>query len=228
MLIKFGSIVVNGRGKLGGHVYSKNRGGSYIRTLQTPSNPQTSFQQEGRGVFTQLTQDWSALTEKERKAWNDAVVDFPRTDIFGDTRQLSGKGLYISINRELLLINKAKVNNPPQKTTLSVPSELDVAIDLSGSTMTVTGQFGSGTAITDNMVLKATPKITAGTSNFKNKLVTLAVGLNIDDPAALFTAYQDRFGDIVDGDTIGFSIYEINDSGVRSPQVTTKTTVSFF
>jgi len=47
MKIKFGSIVVNGSGKLGGHVYSSNRGGNYVRTLATPSNPQTPAQQLG-------------------------------------------------------------------------------------------------------------------------------------------------------------------------------------
>ena len=39
MKIKFGSEVVDGRGKIGGHVYSKNKGGAYKRTKVTPSNP---------------------------------------------------------------------------------------------------------------------------------------------------------------------------------------------
>ena len=73
MLIKFGSIVTRGSGKLGGHVFSRNRGGAYIRTNQTPSNPQTAFQQSGRATFTELTQGWSALTQNERDSWNNAI-----------------------------------------------------------------------------------------------------------------------------------------------------------
>jgi len=44
MKMKFGAIVVDGRGKIGGHVASKNRGGAYLRTKVTPSNPQTGYQ----------------------------------------------------------------------------------------------------------------------------------------------------------------------------------------
>ena len=44
MKIKWGALVVDGRGKLGGHVAAQNRGGSYLRTKVTPSNPQTTFQ----------------------------------------------------------------------------------------------------------------------------------------------------------------------------------------
>jgi len=38
----FGAIVVDGRGKLGGHVASKNRHGSYFRTKVSPSQTSKS------------------------------------------------------------------------------------------------------------------------------------------------------------------------------------------
>jgi len=41
----FGAIVVDGRGKLGGHVASKNRHGSYFRTKVSQANQQVSIAQ---------------------------------------------------------------------------------------------------------------------------------------------------------------------------------------
>ena len=40
--IKFGMMMTDASGKLGGQVFSKNRGGSYVRTKVTPTNPQTA------------------------------------------------------------------------------------------------------------------------------------------------------------------------------------------
>ena len=44
MKAKFGSFIVDGRGKVNGHVISKNRAGSYIRTKVTPVNPRSTAQ----------------------------------------------------------------------------------------------------------------------------------------------------------------------------------------
>jgi hypothetical protein len=44
MKVLFGAIVVDGRGKIGGHVMSKNRAGAFMRTKVTPINRKSSFQ----------------------------------------------------------------------------------------------------------------------------------------------------------------------------------------
>jgi len=47
----FGAIVVDGRGKLGGHVASKNRHGSYLE-LSSPSQPASQYSANVRARFT--------------------------------------------------------------------------------------------------------------------------------------------------------------------------------
>jgi len=88
MKIKFGALVVDGRGKIGGHVASKNRGGAYLRTKVTPVNPQTSFQNAVRNRLTAFAQAWRGLAASQRAAWNSSVSDFSKTDIFGDIKTL--------------------------------------------------------------------------------------------------------------------------------------------
>jgi len=49
----FGAIVVDGRGKLGGHVASKNRHGSYFRTKVSPSQPASQYSANVRAALLQ-------------------------------------------------------------------------------------------------------------------------------------------------------------------------------
>lgn len=65
MKLKFGAIVVDGRGKIGGHVASKNGAGAYLRTKVTPTNPQTARQSFVRALFAAITAAWSGLTASQ-------------------------------------------------------------------------------------------------------------------------------------------------------------------
>src|SRR5690625_5217983 len=119
MLIKFGSIVVDGRGKLGGQVYSKNKSGNYVRNNAIPTNPRTTHQMASRALLSEVSRDWSALTEEQRNAWDSATEEFKRTNAFGDRTKLSGKNLYSSINKNLLQVGADKVQLPPDKVDRS-------------------------------------------------------------------------------------------------------------
>jgi len=217
MKIKFGSIVVNGSGKLGGHVYSSNRGGNYIRTLATPSNPQTAAQQLGRQVFTTLTQGWSALTQSQRDGWDAAVSQFEKTDQFGDVRQLSGKGLYISLNKELVLINEPIISVAPSPGPINFPGNYVPVITALDSTIDM--GFETAPAI-PGLVIGSSGAVTAGTSFVKDKLRNIAVNAVADDAITLGAAYVDRFGTLVVGQKIAMNAYTVNAVGQRSPQLT--------
>jgi len=217
MKIKFGSIVVNGSGKLGGHVYSSNRGGNYVRTLSTPSNPQTPAQQTGRSIFTTLTQGWSSLTQSERDTWNGATGTFEKTDQFGDTRELSGKGLYISLNKELLLIDQAKIDTAPNALSIVFPGLFAPTINATLGTIQMNFE---NTPPIPGLVVRSSGPVSAGTSFVKDKLRNIAVNAVANDETTLGDAYIARFGALVVGQKIAFSVYTVNLSGQRSPQLT--------
>lgn len=117
MKIKFGMIVTDGRGKLGGQVASKNRSGSYIRTKVTPVNPQTSFQSAVRQRLGSLSAVWGNLSEAQRLAWNEAANSgqWNKTDIFGDARRPTGKNLFTGINLVSLETTNTLLSRVPKK-----------------------------------------------------------------------------------------------------------------
>lgn len=97
MKIKWGMMMTDGRGKLGGQVASKNRAGAYVRTKVTPVNPQSTAQSGVRASFAAVSKLWRGLTDENRASWNEAVNNWQRTDIFGDLKTPSGFNLFMRL-----------------------------------------------------------------------------------------------------------------------------------
>lgn len=193
MKTKFGSIIVDGRGKIGGHVASKNRGGSYMRTKVTPANAQTSFQNSVRNRFTALSQAWRGLTQELRDAWNAAVADYSRTDIFGDIRNPSGINLYQRLNNVLLSIEETAIDTPPLPSAVEnvVAGVLSGAVAVPALSLTFAPIVPAGTKVK----VMATAPMSAGKSFVKSEFRQISVlDAAATSPANLLAAYVAKFG----------------------------------
>lgn len=202
--IKFGMMMTDARGKLGGQVFSKNRGGAYIRTKVTPSNPRSLDQQSNRALLGSLSQGWSALTDEQRATWNAAVPNWARTNIFGDSHNPSGKNLYVQLNKNILAVGLTAIDVAPEKEEMAILGLTAVTIDLSSQTIALTT---SGTFDVFQVVVSATPTLTQGTSNAKNKFRSIyTCDGDALVPGDLFDAYVAKFGTPVAGANIQFAV----------------------
>ena len=170
--IKFGMMMTDASGKLGGQVFSKNRGGSYVRTKVTPTNPQSTAQMSVRGIFASISSRWSSLTEAQRNSFNGFVSAYARTDIFGDLRNPSGKSLFQRLNQNLELSGQAQIDN------CTSPVEVPFA-NLSGASGVVSTSVlkvsYNGDLTGSKVVVWATPQMSQGTKFVKNQLRQLFV-----------------------------------------------------
>ena len=222
--IKFGMMMTDARGKLGGHVFSKNKAGSYIRTKVTPTNPQTAAQSYARSLFASISASWSSLSESVRAAWNNSVQDWARTDVFGDLKNPTGKALFQRLNNQAQSAGLSAVTEPPAK--VEMPSDIvsEVAVDTTLSTITLTGAYAT-TGM--QVVISATPVLSDGTRFVKNKLRQIyAVDAASVVPADLYSAYVDKFGAPASGDNVYFAIKYVAPSGQVTPQQTIKASIS--
>lgn len=218
MKIKWGALVVDGRGKLGGHVASKNRGGAFLRTKVTPTNPSSFFQATVRAIFASITTGWSLLTDAQRISWNNAVSDFASTDIFGDLKNPSGKNLHQKLNQNLLLAGGSLINNAPAK--MSFPEEVleSATIEIGVEQLSLLG-ISIESAV--KVVVSGTPVLTNGTTNAKNRFRQIfAASGNVIDPSDVYTAYVYRFGTPSVGDNIQIGVQYVLSSGQKSPMQT--------
>lgn len=196
MKIKWGALVVDGRNKIGGQVASKNRAGAYMRNKVTPVNPKSASQVTVRARLAGLASAWRGLTQAQRTAWNNAVSDYKKTDIFGDNQNPSGFNLYVKLNSNLVNIGIVTISTPP------LP--LAVSVFTSG---TLTGAAGAQTLslavlpavqpTAETIIVRATAALSAGKTFVKSEFrqigtfTTATTGAY--DLAALYIA---KFGPI--------------------------------
>lgn len=218
MKVKFGAIVVDGRNKVGGHVLSKNRGGAYMRTKVTPVNPQSVAQSEVRGTLTTFSQGWRGLTEDQRTSWNAAVVNFKKTDIFGDIKTPSGINLYVKLNATLAVVGSAPISDPPSDTTS--PGETTTTATVDATTPALSIAFTptpvpAGTRLS----IEATAPQSAGKSFLKNQYRVLStVNAAGASPSNALAAYVAKFGALVVGQKVGIRTRLIDTTtGVAGP-----------
>lgn len=215
MKIKFGSLVVDGRGKIGGHVASKNRSGNYLRTKTTPTNPQTSFQTSVRALFGSISQGWSSLTEAQRNGWRDAVDLWKRTDIFGDLKRPTGKALYQRLNQQAQVVGYSAITDAPEPSEVESSVISNAEFDIAATELTL-GNLNSSAST--KVQLFGTPALSAGTKFVKNKLRAF----DAQDADAFISAnaygnYIARFGTPTSSDNIYIGVKYVDDNGNATP-----------
>lgn len=222
MKMKFGALVVDGRGKIGGHVASRNRSGAYLRTKVTPVNPATLYQVAARALLTSLSQGWRALTQAQRTAWDAAVSDFAGTDIFGDLKNPTGKNLYTRLNANLRNAGQSLISSPP------VPSGAELA--LAGALVITNG--GAKTVAYTGATAASTVQVwaTAGQSPGKKfvkseyRLVTIFTGGD-PSPVDIATEYEARFGEPAVGSKVFVQLRCVNNDTGETGQATETSTI---
>ena len=204
MKIKFGALMVDARGKIGGHVASKNRGGSYMRTKVTPVNPQSSAQTGVRNKFTTIAQAWRALTAAQRASFNGAVANFAKTDIFGDLRNPSGSNLHQRLNLNLGSVGATFITTAPAMA--ASPAGFQFTPTATAATPTVSIAWTSGAVPAGvAVVIDATPCLSPGKTFVKNRFRQTAILPAADvTPTAILTEYAAKFGNPIAGQRIFF------------------------
>lgn len=199
MKVKFGSLVVAGSGKLGGHVYAKNRGGAYARTKTTPINPQTLAQANVRNGFTANSQAWRGLTDDQRAAWSASTGNFPAKDRLGDSITLTGANLYQRINQNLYLVGIASLSEPPLPTSVTPLTSLTLTAAAGTPAMSLV--FAPTPVPTGyKLIVEATAQQSAGRSFVKNKYRRIAtVAAAATSPYDLLADYNAKFGSLTAG-----------------------------
>lgn len=208
--VLFTAVVADMRNKLNGTVFSKNRYGAYVRTKVTPVNPQSTSQQAARNILSTLSAQWRSLTEAQRQGWINAAPNFPTTDIFGNPKILSGNALFVSLNSNLLNTGASAITDAPLPAAL--PAVAMGTITATAGTPALTVAFTPTPVPADfTFKIEATSQVGAGISFVKNKYRVLQYAAGAEtSPANILTAYNAKFGTLVEGMKIFIRITAVN------------------
>lgn len=221
MKIKWGMMMTDGRGKLGGQVASKNRSGAYVRTKVTPVNPNTSYQSVVRQRLASLSREWGNLTEPQRLAWNESANSgqWNKNDIFGDARRPTGKNLFTSINLVSLETTNTLLLQVPRKANFAQFSVANVAITI-GDDIVMDVNVAEAPTLGTRWQIEATVAVSPGRYYLKNLYRSLTSTNAVTEGTAtiaLEDAYNNRFGALVaddEGKRIGFRARQVLDGQV--------------
>lgn len=111
MKAKFGSIIVDGSGKLGGTDVMHNRSKNILRTRSIPRNRQSNSQHVQRGLFRTIKNSWRLLTESQRSSWNKAANTRNYFKSKSGSNFLSGEQFFTSCNLNLSSINESTITD---------------------------------------------------------------------------------------------------------------------
>jgi hypothetical protein len=223
MKVKFGAIVVDGRGKLGGHVFAKNRGGNYMRTKVTPVNPQTARQTAVRSLFGAIASAWSSLTQTQRDSFGGLVEAYSSTNIFGDIKSPSAIALHQKLNFNLGNSGQAQITTALAPIAVPNSAVTDAEYEV-GSTAFFVNYAGDTTG--SKVLIFATTSLSQGTKFVKDKLRQIGV---VDGSASgdydAYALYNAKFGVPAIGANIYVGVKTVNGQGQASPLEVVKISV---
>ncbi len=200
--VKFSALISEMRNKLNGSVFARNRGGNYLRTKVTPTNPQTQSQVLARARLASFAQGWRSLTEAQRESWRSVVSQWATTDVFGDVVNPSGNALYVRLNINISLAGGTTITTPPSPVGAEALTELSVGADHTDQSMSVA--FAPATVPADHaMIIESTPMLSPGISNANSQfriISTLAPAAS--SPATVGVNQVAKFGAIVEGQKV--------------------------
>lgn len=210
--VLFGMMAADVRGKLGGQVFSKNRAGAYIRTKVTPVNPQTVFQQGVRAVFTALSQAWRSLSQAQIQAWNSSVQSFPRTNVFGNPKTLSGHQLYVGLNAQLQAAGQSTIATPPLPVGALAVEALSAAAAAGAGTVVITF-LPAAVPAGHTALLDMTAQVSPGINNLNNRFRQVSALVTAEaSPYDAAAEYIAKFGGLTAGQKIGVRLRFVNNT----------------
>jgi len=169
-LVKFGAMIADARGSIGGTVFARNRGGAYVRNRTTPINPQSTRQTAVRSLLASLTNLWSTtLTQAQRDAWTLYATNVPLVNSLGESRNVTGINMYVRANSLILDTGGTRADDAPTIFTVGPTITPTFTVDAANDELDITdlGSYDLATGPV-NLLISAGNPVQAGVNFYKS------------------------------------------------------------
>jgi hypothetical protein len=219
--VKFGAVISDTRGSVGGITFSRARSGSVVRASSNPRFQQTARTQPVRSSLANLSKRWFAtLIQAQRALWILLAAANPVTDVFGNTHVLTGQQFYIRVNQLRTSAGLAYIDDAPADQAVIALLSLSV-VATAPATLTVTFT-GSPLDGSHRLYIYASPSLSPGKVASKKDCKFIGVsGLAQASTFAAGALYTARFGNMIATKLITVFVAAFRDDrGVLSPFLT--------
>lgn len=112
-IFKPGPLISEARGKVGGIVFARNKGGMYIRNFAAPTQGQFEAREEAKAAFGYLANLWGGLTQIQRDGWTGYGQAVPAVNALGEEHTITGLAAFLRGNSILRRAGAPIAENPP-------------------------------------------------------------------------------------------------------------------
>ena len=89
------SVVSEARGKIGTEVYSRNRGGAYVKQFAAPSHPASTARSTAENRFATVMANWATFSENQMLQWDSLAEQISLKNKVSNPIKLTGRNLYV-------------------------------------------------------------------------------------------------------------------------------------
>lgn len=215
MKLQFGSIIVQGAGKINGHQIRNFRGMPFLTKKAYPTKSNLFLANPAKKTATMAFKYWATLNKATRDAWSAIALTVPFLDRWGNTKYLAGRDFvsYLFINSANAVITMPE----PSKFDANIPSFTadGVGVNLGSSTCNVIHWVNDG-GIAQLLYITQNPTSIRELKAKELKFVTV-VDLDALSTSQLFTALQVAGFSFTSGQTYSFGIKNISEFAMASP-----------
>lgn len=189
-----GVAVSQASGRVGGIIFSRNRGGLYMRNGSKPTVVTTPYAQNIKALTANFSAQWRNLTEAQREAWKEWATQNPVTNRLGQSRTLSGHQAYVKINVRLAAAGGSSLSMPP--LGIAPLGVLPTDVTFTTSPLAISVAFAGGPT-PENVAVQVLAYLSdsPGVSYVRNRLALIQTTADEQaSPIDITTELTNRFG----------------------------------
>ena len=193
-------------GKLGGVVFSRNKGGAYARSYAIPTVVTSDRALLVKFTLAYVSQSWSALSAANRLAWDQYALARPTSNRIGQQILLSGQAWHNACNSRLVLANESPITAPPVLPTPAATQVHSPEVDVNGEAASITFLSHPETSNIKAVIYGAV--VTSGARNYVRNQYTHIATTDTDPSGAedIGTELVAALGTIQEGLTYHFKV----------------------
>lgn len=224
--IKFGAVITDSRGSIGGHTF---RGTKYGPVMQHHTYPAKGANQKRSRInanFAALTKRWwGVLDSSQRDDWRALGAANPTTNRWGDEYALTGLSYFVKLNQRLFAAGLTQTDDAPADQTVASLLTASLAIT-APSTASLT--FTTSPVVTDHILyLFGTRGLSPAVENFDGKMFfLLASAASATSPLSLSSAWLSRIGALITGRGYALRAHLLNTTNAALSPYLEATTVA--
>jgi len=194
-------------GRIGGSIFSHNRGGAYIRNGAIPTKSTTTPATQAKARLAAASMAWQGLTSDQRLGWGAFSVQNPTINRLGSKITLSGHQQYVRNFCRCDRAGVATLADPPVGEAPATLTALTLSLDIGAGAFTAI-YTATPLGATEYLWMYAAVVQSPGVTYVQNllKLITVSAAAQAS-PYDFETDLSDRFGTLQVGHAVAVDAY---------------------